>query len=55
VAAALSVPRDALELSMGMSMDYELAMAHGATSVRVGSSIFGARECKSWAPSVPES
>lgn len=33
-------------LSMGMSGDYELAVAHGATSVRVGSAIFGAREYK---------
>lgn len=31
------------ELSMGMSGDYELAVAHGATVVRVGQAIFGAR------------
>ena len=31
------------ELSMGMSGDYEDAIAFGATSVRVGSAIFGAR------------
>ena len=31
------------KLSMGMSGDYELAIAFGATSVRVGSAIFGAR------------
>jgi uncharacterized pyridoxal phosphate-containing UPF0001 family protein len=31
------------KLSMGMSSDYELAVAFGATSVRVGSAIFGAR------------
>ncbi|MDQ6437257.1 YggS family pyridoxal phosphate-dependent enzyme [Mesorhizobium sp. LHD-90] len=31
------------KLSMGMSGDYELAVAFGATSVRVGSAIFGAR------------
>ncbi len=30
-------------LSMGMSGDYEIAVAFGATSVRVGSAIFGAR------------
>jgi pyridoxal phosphate enzyme (YggS family) len=30
-------------LSMGMSHDYEIAIAHGATHVRVGSAIFGAR------------
>ncbi len=32
------------ELSMGMSSDFEVAIAFGATSVRVGSAIFGARE-----------
>ncbi len=31
------------ELSMGMSGDFEIAVAHGATYVRVGSAIFGAR------------
>lgn len=31
------------EISMGMSDDYQLAIAHGSTMVRVGSSIFGAR------------
>jgi PLP dependent protein len=30
-------------LSMGMSADYELALAQGSTLVRVGSAIFGAR------------
>jgi len=30
-------------LSMGMSADYELAVACGATSVRVGSALFGGR------------
>jgi pyridoxal phosphate enzyme (YggS family) len=32
------------ELSMGMSGDFALAIAHGATTVRVGQAIFGARE-----------
>lgn len=32
-----------LQLSMGMSGDFEEAIARGATSVRVGSTIFGAR------------
>ena len=32
------------QLSMGMSGDYETAIAEGATSVRVGTAIFGARE-----------
>jgi len=31
------------ELSMGMSGDFEVAIEEGATSVRVGSAIFGAR------------
>lgn len=31
------------ELSMGMSGDFELAIAEGATLVRVGSAVFGAR------------
>jgi PLP dependent protein len=31
------------ELSMGMSSDYAAAVEHGATSVRVGSAIFGNR------------
>jgi PLP dependent protein len=30
-------------LSMGMSGDFEAAIAQGATHVRVGSAIFGAR------------
>ena len=33
-------------LSMGMSADFETAIAHGATHVRVGSAIFGARAAK---------
>ncbi len=32
-----------LELSMGMSGDFEMAMEHGSTNIRLGSSIFGAR------------
>lgn len=32
------------ELSMGMSADYRVAIAFGATLVRVGTAIFGARE-----------
>ncbi|WP_235316375.1 YggS family pyridoxal phosphate-dependent enzyme [Porphyromonas macacae] len=32
------------ELSMGMSNDYPLAIAEGATLVRIGTSIFGERE-----------
>ena len=32
-----------LELSMGMSSDYALAIQYGSTNVRVGSTIFGQR------------
>ncbi|CAA9332779.1 MAG: UPF0001 protein YggS [uncultured Cytophagales bacterium] len=32
------------ELSMGMSGDYDLAVAEGSTLIRVGSSIFGSRQ-----------
>ena len=32
------------KLSMGMSADYETAVRHGATHVRVGSALFGARQ-----------
>jgi PLP dependent protein len=38
---ALGLP--ALELSMGMSNDYEIAVEEGATMVRLGSILFGAR------------
>ena len=34
---------DLRELSMGMSDDFEVAIAEGATIVRVGTAIFGAR------------
>ncbi|XP_033125446.1 pyridoxal phosphate homeostasis protein-like [Anneissia japonica] len=34
---------DQVELSMGMSNDFEHAIIHGSTNVRVGSTIFGAR------------
>jgi hypothetical protein len=30
-------------LSMGMSNDYELAVEHGATLIRVGTALFGIR------------
>ncbi len=31
------------EISMGMSGDYKIAIEEGSTMVRIGSSIFGAR------------
>ena len=46
-------PERYAELSMGMSGDYELAVEHGATSVRVGQAIFGARptpDAQYWPP-----
>jgi pyridoxal phosphate enzyme (YggS family) len=33
-----------LELSMGMSSDYQIAIAEGATMIRVGTAIFGQRD-----------
>lgn len=41
-------------LSMGMSADLELAIAEGATIVRVGSALFGARPRKPSAPFIKE-
>ena len=40
---AAGVPGHYDELSMGMSGDFELAIAYGATTVRVGEAIFGPR------------
>lgn len=40
----LAKENDLAKLSMGMSADFELAIQFGATSVRVGSAIFGARK-----------
>jgi len=47
VCEELKLDENQIGLSMGMSHDYLLAIENGATSVRVGSSIFGAR---SYAP-----
>ncbi|XP_076882755.1 uncharacterized protein LOC143531320 [Bidens hawaiensis] len=44
VCNALEIPEEQCELSMGMSGDFELAIEMGSTNVRVGSTIFGARE-----------
>lgn len=43
VAEALGVDCGALELSMGMSGDYVQAIEMSSNNVRVGSTIFGAR------------
>ncbi len=41
--AAMAGRNGLMGLSMGMSSDFAAAVAHGATHVRVGSAIFGAR------------
>lgn len=41
-------------LSMGMSEDYALAIAEGATMVRIGSALFGARAANTPFPASPE-
>lgn len=40
---ALGLSQEDVELSMGMSSDFELAISMGSTNVRVGSTIFGTR------------
>jgi uncharacterized pyridoxal phosphate-containing UPF0001 family protein len=40
-------------LSMGMSGDFEAAIAAGATHVRVGSAIFGARDYAATRSTIP--
>ena len=46
LASSLGLP----ELSMGMSADFELAVAEGATMVRIGRALFGPRPLARWAP-----
>lgn len=41
------------ELSMGMSHDWQVAVRHGATMIRVGTAIFGARPAKEGAAGTP--
>ncbi|XP_007113339.1 pyridoxal phosphate homeostasis protein [Physeter macrocephalus] len=40
----LSIPTDQVELSMGMSVDFQHAIEVGSTNVRIGSTIFGERD-----------
>lgn len=47
VAKELGLSPESLELSMGMSEDFEGAIAQGSSEVRVGSTIFGQRPAKS--------
>ena len=44
VAKQLDIAKDQVVLSMGMSGDFEIAIEEGATHIRVGTAIFGARE-----------
>jgi uncharacterized pyridoxal phosphate-containing UPF0001 family protein len=46
VAEALGVEKDSLELSMGMSRDFEAGIKSGSSEVRVGEGIFGKRPPK---------
>jgi pyridoxal phosphate enzyme (YggS family) len=41
-------------LSMGMSDDFEAALAEGATLVRIGTAIFGARTKSTLSPTLPQ-
>jgi uncharacterized pyridoxal phosphate-containing UPF0001 family protein len=40
----IALGHPAAELSMGMSNDYEIAVEEGATMVRLGTVLFGARD-----------
>ncbi|KAK5582901.1 hypothetical protein RB653_004490 [Dictyostelium firmibasis] len=44
ISKQLNISLDSIELSMGMSHDFEPAIEFGSTSVRVGSAIFGERD-----------
>ncbi|ROL43161.1 Pyridoxal phosphate homeostasis protein [Anabarilius grahami] len=44
VCESLKIPAEQIELSMGMSNDFEHAIEVGSTNIRVGSTIFGTRE-----------
>jgi len=46
VAKELGIEGEKLELSMGMSEDFEGAIAMGSSEVRIGSTIFGERPAK---------
>ena len=46
VAEQLGVEKEKLELSMGMSSDFEAAIRQESTEVRVGTTIFGERPAR---------
>lgn len=54
VASELGIEKSELELSMGMSSDYEAAIAQGSDEVRVGTTIFGDRPAKKDAKITPD-
>ncbi len=54
VAKELGIGQEELELSMGMSEDFEAAIRMGSDEVRVGSTIFGERRPKGEAKVMPE-
>eukprot|EP00298_Acanthocystis_sp_HF-20_P012060 c19705_g1_i2.p1 GENE.c19705_g1_i2~~c19705_g1_i2.p1 ORF type:complete len:296 (+),score=96.18 c19705_g1_i2:25-888(+) len=47
VSKSLQISESDIELSMGMSADYETAIKYGSTNVRLGTTIFGPRKIKS--------
>lgn len=46
IAQELGISKEELELSMGMSSDFEAAIAQGSDEVRIGTTIFGDRPAK---------
>ncbi|NXR91345.1 PLPHP protein, partial [Hypocryptadius cinnamomeus] len=50
VCEKLNLPLDKVELSMGMSTDFQHAIEVGSTNVRIGSTIFGERDYSNKAP-----
>ncbi|XP_038070891.1 pyridoxal phosphate homeostasis protein-like [Patiria miniata] len=46
ICSKFGLAKEAIELSMGMSNDFEHAIEVGSTNIRVGSTIFGARNYK---------
>ena len=46
---------DVVDLSMGMSLDYEAAIEEGATMVRIGTALFGPRDRPEETSGVPRS
>jgi len=54
VAKSLGIAAEELDLSMGMSSDYEGAISQGSDEVRIGSTIFGERPPKKDAKIIDE-